>query len=83
MFAAILDRAFGDLAALRFQQVRNGLERGRFARAIAAQKRSDPALGHAQADTFQHQNDVIVDHLDVVDLEQGLGLGRVSNMGSG
>ncbi len=74
LLAAIGDRAFGHLAAFGMQQVRNGLQRRGLARAIAAQKRRDPALGHRQADAFQHEDDVIVDHLDIVDLKQRLGL---------
>jgi hypothetical protein len=71
-FAAIHDAALGDLAPFGFQQVRHRLERRRLARANAPQKGGDPAFRHLQADTFQHKDDVIVDHLDIVDLKKGL-----------
>ena len=71
---AILDRTFGDLAPFRMQQVRHRLERCCLARPVATQQSGDAALGHGQADTFQHQDHVVVDHLDIVDLKQGFGL---------
>ncbi len=69
---AVGDRTLGHLATLGFQQVGNRLERCGLARAIAAQEGRYSAFGHVEADTLEHENDVIVDHLDVVDLKQGL-----------
>ena len=51
----------------------NLVEKRCLARPVAAQKCCDTALGYVQANAFQYQNDVIVDHLDIVDLKQGLG----------
>jgi hypothetical protein len=71
----------GDLAALGIQQVRDRLQRGGLARAVAAQQRGDAALGHAQLTRLQHEDHVVVDHLDVVDRKQGLGLGGSADRG--
>ncbi len=47
--AAQLDGALGHRAALARQQVGHGAQRGRLARAVAAQQRHDAALGHRAA----------------------------------
>jgi hypothetical protein len=52
VLAAIEDRALGDLAALGMQQARDRLERGRLARAVAAQQRGDPPLGTVRLTPF-------------------------------
>ena len=70
--APVGDAALGHFAPLRMQQVGDGLERGGLARAIAAQQRGDTPLGNAQAHAFQDEDHVIVDHLDIVDLQNGL-----------
>ena len=68
------DRALGDVAALGMQQIGDRLQRGGLAGAVGAQERDDAALRHRKRHALQHQDDVIVDHLDVVDREDGLGL---------
>ena len=77
---AVFDRPFGDLAPFGMQQVGNRLERRGLARAIAAQQGRDTALGHLQAHALQHQNDRVIDHLDIIDLKKGLDL-RVGRWG--
>jgi len=61
------DRALGDLAALRMQQIGYRLERRCLARAIGAEKRDNSAPGHIQRYTLQHEDDVTVHNLDIVD----------------
>ena len=90
--AAQFDAALGDLAALASQQVAHRAQRGRLAGTVAAQDGDHAALGHLQAHALEHQDDVVVDDLDAVDVEQdvahvwpGLGLfehrARCSNKG--
>ncbi len=67
------DRALGHLAALGPQQVGDRLEAGGLAGAVGAQQRDDAALRHRQRDALQHQDDVVVDDLDIVDGEQRRG----------
>jgi hypothetical protein len=67
------DRALGDLATLGMQQVGNRLEGRGLAGAIGAEQRHDAALRHDERDALQHEDHVIVDHLDVVDGEDGFG----------
>ena len=68
------DRALGDLAALGAQQVGDRLQRRRLAGAIGAQQRGDATGRHRQRHALQHQDDVVVDHLDVVHREDGRAL---------
>jgi hypothetical protein len=74
--AAEHDRPFGHRAALGGEQVGDRLERGRLAGTVGAEQRHDLALGHLERDAFEHQDDVVVDHLDIVDREDRLGGGR-------
>ena len=69
-FAGEFDAALGDVAAFRAQQVGDRLERRGLAGAVGAEKSDDAPLGNRQRHATQHQDDVIVDHLDVVDREQ-------------
>ena len=66
-----LDRALGHVAALGRQQVGDRLERRALARAVGAEQRDDLALRHFQRHALQHEDDVVVDHLDVVHREIG------------
>ena len=66
------DRALGDLAALGVQQVGDRLQRRGLAGAVGAEQRHDAALRHVERHALQHEDDVIVDDLDVVDREDGL-----------
>ena len=63
----------GHLAALGAQEVGDGLERRRLARAVGPEERDDAALGHRERHALQHEDHVVVDDLDAVDLEEGLG----------
>ena len=77
-----LDGALRHLAALRQQQVGDGLQRRRLAGAVGAEQRHDGALGHGQRHALQHEDDVVVDHLDVVEREDRRGR-ILGGMGSG
>ena len=70
LLAVELDRALGDLAALGMQQVGDRLQRRGLARTVGAQERDNAALGNAERHALQHQDDVAVDHLDVVHREE-------------
>jgi len=74
--AAEVDRALRHLAALGLEQVRDRLERRALAGAVGAEQRDDRALGHLERDALQHQDHVVVDHLDVVHREVTLDGGR-------
>ena len=62
--------ALGDVAALGAQQARDGLERGGLAGAVGPEEGDDAPLGDPQRDALQHEDHVVVDHLDVVDRQQ-------------
>ena len=68
--AAEADVAARDLAFLGLQQAGDGLQRGGLAGAVGAEQGDDLALRHRQRQAAQHEDDVVVDDLDVVDLEQ-------------
>jgi hypothetical protein len=63
---AKLDRPFGDLAPLGLEQVGDRLQRRRLAGAVGAEQGDDLAFRHRQRDPFEHQDHMVVDHLDVV-----------------
>ena len=65
------DLAADDLAVLGLEQARDRFQRRRLAGAIGAEQRDDRALGHLEAEAAQHQDDLVVDHLDVADAEEG------------
>ncbi len=71
-FAAILDGALGDVPALRPEQIGDRLQSGRFAGTVGPEEGDDAPLGYLEGYALQHQDDVIVDHLDVVDGEKGV-----------
>ncbi|MNT51938.1 hypothetical protein D3C72_1889300 [compost metagenome] len=73
--AAQLDAALGDLTALGLEQVGDGAQRGRLARAVATQYGSDLALGHVERNALQHQDHMVVDDLDAVDVENDIAVG--------
>ena len=64
------DFAADDFAVLGLEQARDRLQRRRLAGAVGAEQRHDRALGHLEAEAAQHQDDLVVDHLDVADAEQ-------------
>ena len=41
---------------------------------LAPEERDDAALGNGERDALQHEDHVVVDDLDAVDFEEGLGL---------
>ena len=53
------------------EQIGDRLERGRLAGAIGAEQSDDLARAHLQRDALEHQDDVVVDDLDVVDRRIG------------
>ena len=65
--------AAGDLAVLGLEQARRSPSARRLARAVGAEQGDDLALRHREATAAQHQDDVVVDDLDVVDLERRSG----------
>ena len=67
------DRALGDLAALGVQQVGDRLQRRGLAGAVGAEQRDDAAPRHVERHALQHEDDVVVDDLDVVEREDGRG----------
>jgi hypothetical protein len=77
-----LDGALRHLAPLGVQQVRDGLERGRLARAVRTEEGDDAAFRHLERHALQHQDDVVVDDLDVVDrqIRAGRGLRRCGHV---
>ena len=72
LFAGEADVAARDRAVLGLQQAGDRFERGRFAGAIGAEQGDDLAFRHLEAEAAQHQDDVVVDDLDVVDREQAV-----------
>ena len=66
--AAQLNGALGDRAALTLQQIGNGAQCGGLARTVAAEYGDDFALRHLQRDALEHEDHVVVDHLDAVDV---------------
>jgi hypothetical protein len=64
------DRALGDLAALCIQQIGDRLQRRCLARTIGAEKRDNSAPRHIQRYTLQHEDDVTVDNLDIIDRQK-------------
>jgi hypothetical protein len=76
-----LDAALGDIAAFGAHQVGDRFQRGRLAGAVGPQQRDDAALRDLERHALQHQDDVIVDDLDVLyreDRLRRLGHGAVS-----
>jgi hypothetical protein len=78
--AAQLDRALGHLAAFPLEQVGHGSQRGGLARAVATQDRDDATLRHLQRHAFEHEDHVVVDDLDAVDVENDIF--RITHGGS-
>ena len=64
--------ALGDVAALGLDEVGDRLQRRRLAGAVGAQQRDDATLPHFQRHALEHQNDVVVDDLDVLDRKDRL-----------
>jgi hypothetical protein len=58
--------ALGDFTALGLEQVGDSLQRCRLARSIGAEQRDDAASRHIERHALEHQDHVIVDHLNVL-----------------
>ena len=67
------DLAAGDFAVLGLEQSGDRLQRRRLAGAVGAEQGHDRALRHLEAQAAQHQDDVVVDDLDVAHAEQRRG----------
>src|SRR5262245_27427106 len=65
------DGALGDAAAFGAQHAGNRLERRRLAGTVAAEQGGDGAGFDLQRDPAQHQDDLVVDDLDIVDRQHG------------
>ena len=70
--AVEVDGAARDRAALGLQQAGNCLERSRLAGAVGAQHGRDPAFGHLDRTALQHQDHIVVNDLDIVEIQHRL-----------
>src|SRR5215469_8572462 len=73
LFAVEDDGAFGHFATLGGQEIGDRLERGRFAGTVRAQELDDVAPGDLKRHALEHEDDVIVDNVDIVDGEDRHG----------
>ena len=71
--ALVFDRTLGHIAAFGVQQVRNGFQRRRFAGTVGAQQGDNLPLGDVQGNALEHQDHVVVNDLDVVDVQVAVG----------
>ena len=67
------DRAFRHLATFGMQKIGNSLQGRRLTCPIGAQNCHNAALRHLKGNTLQDQNDVVVNHFDVVDGKEVAG----------
>src|SRR5947208_452417 len=67
----LLGEQHGDI--LRAEVPRDGLERAGLAGAVGPEEGHDAPLGYPERDPLQHEDDVIVDHLDVADRQERPG----------
>ena len=70
------DIAAGDLAVFGLEQTGDRLQRRRLARAVSAKQCDNRPFRHLKAQPAQHQDDVVIDHLDIVHAEQRRGSGN-------
>ncbi len=61
----------GHVTTLAAQQCRDGFQCGRFASAVRSHQRHDFAAWYRERDAFQHQDDMVINHLDVINGEDG------------
>ena len=66
-----LDAALGDLAAVHVEQAGDGPQQRGLAGAVRAEDGDDRPAGDLEADAPQHQDDVVVDDLEVADRQPG------------
>ena len=74
-FALEFDAALGDISALGSQQVGNRFQGCGFTGAVGSEQGDDALLGNLERYAFQYQDDVIVDHLDVIYRQQYIAAG--------
>ena len=67
--AVEVDGAARDRAALGFQQARNCLERGGLAGSVGAEHSGNLALRHLDRAAFQHQDHIVVNDLDIIEIQ--------------
>ena len=67
--AGKIDVPLGHFAALRAEHARHRLERRGLAGAIGAEERRDPAFAHLERHPLEHEDDAVVDDLDVVQVQ--------------
>ena len=67
--AAQFNRAFGHRPAFSLEQVGDGAQRGGFPRSVAPQHRHNLAFGHVQRHPFEHQDHVVVDDFNAIDVK--------------
>ena len=80
--AAQFDAALGDLAALGLEQVGDGAQRGGLAGTVAAQDGRDLALRDGERNPLEHQDHMVVDDLDAVDVDDGLRCAHEDSFGT-
>jgi hypothetical protein len=68
-FAVEGDGALGDLATVDVEQPRDGPQHRGLPGAVGAEQRHDGVVGHLDADALEHEDDVLVDDLEVLDGE--------------
>ena len=64
------DESVLDKTVFRFKQTADGPQGRGLAGPVGPQQGNNAALGHVQADAAQYLNNIVVDHFDVVDIEQ-------------
>jgi hypothetical protein len=69
--AVQLDRPLCDVPPLGPEEPRDRLERGALACAVGPEEGDDAPLGDAERDALQHEDHMVVDHLDVVHRKEG------------
>ena len=67
--ALVEDRSLGHFTPFGAQQVGDGLQGRGLAGAVGAEEGDDAPLRQLEGDALQHENDVVVDHLDIVHVE--------------
>jgi hypothetical protein len=59
--------AFCHFATLSVQQVRDGFQGRGLPRPIGAEERHNPAFRNFERYTLEYQDDVVIDHFDIID----------------
>lgn len=61
-------------AILAFQEAGDSLERGGFSRTVGSEQSNDSAPWDIKAQSPQDENDIVVNHLDILDGQQGFNV---------